>query len=72
VADTVLPGDLNVGDVITLPEVDGELVVELIRLGHGGFVLTVSTRNGAAPGAEKVITLTAWTRVSRRGRVGAR
>jgi hypothetical protein len=67
VSDTVLPGDLNVGDVIVLPGGGGEVVVETIQLGHGVFVVTVSDLGSAVTGAARVITLTAATRVSRRG-----
>jgi hypothetical protein len=67
VSDTVLPGDLSVGDVIALPGGGGEVVVETIQLGRGGFVVTVSDLGSAVTGAARVITLTAATRVSRRG-----
>lgn len=63
----MLPGDLSVGDVIALPSGGGEVVVETIQLGHGGFVVTVSDLGSAVTGAVRVITLTAVTRVSRRG-----
>ncbi len=69
-ADTVLPGDLNTGDVIVLPDVDGEVLVEAVRLGQGGFLLTVSALDTAVPGATWVVTLTAATPVSRRARNG--
>ena len=36
-----LPGDLAPGDVIALPGKEGEVVVEAINLGRGGFPLTV-------------------------------
>jgi hypothetical protein len=68
VADSVLPGDLNAGDVIALPDEDGDLVVEAVRLGQGGFLLTVSALNPADSAATRVVTLTAATPVSRRGR----
>lgn len=71
VADAAFPGDLNPGDVISLPDMDGDMVVDAVRLGQGGFVLTVSAP-GSEPGAERVITLTAGTRVSRRGKINAR
>ena len=65
-AETVLAGDQNAGDVIALPDADGQVVVELVRLGPGGFVLTVSAV-GAAPAERCVVTLTAATRVNRNG-----
>jgi hypothetical protein len=63
VAETVFPGDLNPGDVIALPD-GGEVVVEMIRLGRGGFRVTVSEPE--VPGAARVIVLTTWTPLSRR------
>jgi hypothetical protein len=42
VLDSVLPGDLNSGDVITLPDSQQDLVVRAFRLGQGGFLLTVA------------------------------
>jgi hypothetical protein len=71
VADSVLPGDLNAGDVIALPDEDVDLVVEAVRLGQGGFLLTVSALNAAEPAATRIVTLTAATPVSRRGRNAA-
>jgi hypothetical protein len=64
VADTVFPGDLNPGDVIALPDVVGELIVKQVRLGRGGFLLTVSEHS--TPTADDVIVLTARTPVERR------
>ncbi len=41
-------------------------MVEAIRLGRGGFLLTVSALHAAAGDEARVVTLTARTRVSRR------
>jgi len=71
VGDALLPGDLNAGDVIALPGVNGDLVVRAVRLGQGGFVLTASEPD-VAPAADRIITLTAATRVSRRGKASDR
>jgi hypothetical protein len=70
VAETVLVGDVVAGDVIALLDTTGEMVVERVQLGHGGFLLTVSPAAGGKPAT--VWTLTAATRVSRRGRVSTR
>ena len=63
---SVFPGDLTAGDVIVLPDEDGEVVVEAIRLGRGGFLLTVSALHVTAGDEARVVILTASTRVSRR------
>jgi hypothetical protein len=59
----VLPGELDPGDVITLPDSREQLLVKQVRLGKGGFILTVSPAGRDAPGAERLITLTAATRL---------
>jgi hypothetical protein len=71
VPDTVLPGDLEAGDVIAVAGAAEELLVTAIRLGHGGFVLTVSPLDNGRPGPERQLTLTAGTRVRKRGRARA-
>jgi hypothetical protein len=72
VAETVLVGDVEAGDVISLLGTGGDVVVERVQLGHGGFLLTVSPAEAAGAGPATIWTLTAPTRVSRRGRVIAR
>jgi hypothetical protein len=65
-------GDLSAGDVIALPGEDGELVVvRAVRLGHGGFLLTVSALKSPSPAPERIITLAARTRVLRHGKGAA-
>ncbi len=63
---SVLAGDLTPGDVITLPDEDGDVVVEAIRLGRGGFLLTVSPLHASAGDEARIVALTADTRVPRR------
>ena len=70
-ADALLPGDLNPGDLIVVPGQEGRLLVRAIRLGRGGFLLTVSAPESPSPATEWIITLTAATWVSRHGRATA-
>jgi hypothetical protein len=67
VEDEVLPGDLDAGDVLMLPGTGHKLLVKAVRLGQGGFLLTVSPVDDDAPEAERFITLTAATHLRRRG-----
>ena len=64
--DAVLPGDLDAGDVIVLPDSGQELLVKAVRLGQGGFILAVSPAGDDAPGAKRLITLTAAKHLRKR------
>ena len=63
--DEVLAGDVNAGDVITLPGASGNLRVRAVRLGNGGFQLTVEPPDSDGAGTEQTIILTARARVRR-------
>lgn len=72
--DVVLPSDLEAGDLIVLADRQDELIVVAVRLGHGGFVLTVtpSRPGGIQPAGsrpELVITLAVGAEVRRIGRM---
>jgi len=74
VPDVVQPGDLEAGDLIVLADSQDELIVVAVRLGHGGFLLTVTpSRPGGIQSAgsrtELVITLAAGAEVRRTGRI---
>jgi hypothetical protein len=74
VPDVVLPGDLEAGDLIVLADRQDELIVVAVRLGHGGFLLTVTpSRPGGIQPAwsrpELVITLAVGAEVRRIGRM---
>jgi hypothetical protein len=76
VPDVVLPGDLEAGDLIVLADRQDELIVIAVRLGHGGFLLTVSPSRpgGLRPGEsrpELVITLAVGAEIHRIGRMPA-
>jgi hypothetical protein len=55
----VRPGDVNAGDVITLPGDDAGVCVRAVRLGPGGFQLTVGPPGCDGPEGERAVTLTA-------------
>lgn len=67
--DAVLPGDLVAGDLIVLPGTPDEVLVRAVRLGQGGFILTVSPAHDRNPEAQRNVTLTFATALLRRGRV---
>jgi hypothetical protein len=50
VEEEVLPGDLDAGDVIILPGAGHKALVKAIRLGQGGFILTVTPIDDDSPG----------------------
>jgi len=66
VEERVLPGDLDTGDVIMLPGAGHELLVKAVRLGQGGFILTVAPTGDDGAEAERLITLTAVTQLRKR------
>jgi len=68
VDDEVLAGDVDTGDVIVLPGARHAVLVKKVRLGQGGFILTVAPVGDDRPEAESVVTLTAETSVHKVGR----
>jgi hypothetical protein len=69
VDEEVQSGDLEAGDLIALPDEASQFLVRTVRLGQGGFILTVEPADGSAAGTERQVTLIAATRVRRFGRV---
>ena len=63
----VPPGELNPGDIITLPGSSEQLLVKRVRLGKGGFILTVSPAGNDLPETERLVTLTAATQLRKSG-----
>jgi hypothetical protein len=63
----VLAGDVDAGDVIVLPDASDAVLVKKVRLGQGGFILTVAPVGDDRPEAERLVTLTTEIRLRKRG-----
>ena len=61
--DLVFAGDVNAGDVVVLPGASTAVLVKMVRLGQGGFILTVAPVDDNRPQAEQLVTLTAGARL---------
>jgi hypothetical protein len=59
----ILAGDVAAGDVIVLPDARDAVLVKQVRLGKGGFILTVVPVADDSPGTERLVTLTAGIRL---------
>ena len=64
--DVVFAGDVNAGDVVVLPGASSAVLVKAVRLGQGGFILTVAPVGDDRPQAEQLVTLTAAARLRKR------
>jgi hypothetical protein len=69
VDDAVLPGDVVAGDVITLPDQPGPVLVRQVRLGRGGFIFTVRSASEIASEDERTVILTVLTHLRRHDHV---
>jgi hypothetical protein len=67
----VLAGDVDAGDVVVLPDASDAVLVKKVRLGQGGFILTVAPVGDDRPEAERLVTLTTEIRLRKRGRGAA-
>jgi hypothetical protein len=59
----ILAGDVDTGDVIVLPDARDAVRVKQVRLGRGGFILTVVPVDDDRPDTEWFVTLTAGMRL---------
>ena len=67
--DEIPAGDVDVGDVIVLPNADDPVLVSMVRLGQGGLIFTVTpASSGSAHEEERPLKLTAQVRRYKRGR----
>jgi hypothetical protein len=71
--ENVIPaGDVDVGDVIVLPDASDPVLVNRVRLGQGGLIFTVTSASTDAQEEDRPVKLTAEVRLRRRGRDLAR
>ena len=66
--DLVLAGDVDVGDVIVLPDAVGPVLVSRVRLGQGGLIFTVASATGDSPEQDRPVKLTTKVRLHSRAR----
>jgi hypothetical protein len=72
VDDVIQAGDVDVGDVIVLPDGAEPVLVTRVRLGGGGLIFTVTPAAGDAPEEDRPVKLTTEVRLRKRGRDLAR
>ena len=63
-----MAGDVDVGDVIVLPDADEPVLVSRVRLGQGGLIFTVASASEDSPEQDRPVKLTAKVRLHSRGR----
>jgi hypothetical protein len=68
VEDLVLAGDVDVGDVIVLPDAREPVLVSRVRLGQGGLIFTVAPVTGDSPEQDRPVKLTTKVRLHSRAR----
>jgi hypothetical protein len=69
VEDVILAGEVDVGDVIMLPDADDAVLVSRVRLGQGGLIFTVTPASGDSPDEEeRPVKMTTEVRLRKRGR----
>jgi hypothetical protein len=68
VEDVIMAGDVDVGDVIVLPDADDPVLVNRVRLGQGGLIFTITSVGSDSPEEERPVKLTTTVRLRKRGR----
>jgi hypothetical protein len=68
VESVILASDVDVGDVILLPDGDDPVLVNRVRFGQGGLIFTVTSASSDSPEEERPVKVTAEVRLRKRGR----
>ena len=68
VEDVIPAVDVDVGDVVVLPDANDPVLVNRVRLGQGGLIFTVTSDSSDSPEEDRPVKLTAEVRLRRRGR----
>jgi hypothetical protein len=66
--DVIPAGDVDVGDVIVLPDTDDPVLVSMVRFGRGGLIFTVTSASSDSAEEERPVKVTAEVRLCKRGR----
>ena len=63
-----MAGDVDVSDVIVLPDADDSVLVNRVRFGQGGLIFTVTSASSDSAGEEdRTVKLAAKVRLCKRG-----
>lgn len=63
-----MAGDVEAGDLVALPDAVDPVLVKRVRVGQGGFILTVAPADDDRPERERLVTLSMKVRVRKCGR----
>ncbi len=66
--DVIPAGDVDVGDVIVLPDADDPVLVNRVRLGQGALIFTITSASSDSQEEERPVKLTTTVRLRKRGR----
>jgi hypothetical protein len=64
----IIAGDVDAGDLIVLPDAVDPVLVKRVRVGQGGFILTVAPVDDDRPERERLVTLSTNVRLRKYGR----
>jgi hypothetical protein len=65
--EDLIPADqVDVGDMVVLPDAEDPVMVTRVRLGQGGLIFTVTSASGDSSEEERPVKLTAEVRLRKR------